>query len=527
MSPPRVVAVLAQGGSGRIELAFRAEGAFRRMYAVKRLRDGLAEDAKVREHFLREAAITTRLRHPNVVHVLDVGTDERGPYLVMDHVLGVSLRELREALGERRMPPQLVWLLGSAIARALHAVHTLTDDEGRPLGLAHRDLTPSNVMVGYDGIVRLVDFGLARASDERTATLLQGTSGYLAPEQLRFESVDGRADLFALGVILFELLHGRRLYGDADVRVAARRTLDEPLDALSSPSNPSAVSPREPSLTSRSSPHTSHDVPLDSAMESPSDATFDPWNDPALNPSEEELVLALLAKAPSDRPPSAREVARRLEGLWRARVRDEGAHDVRAFLASSLEGRERQTRARLAELWSTFDAERSAPAGRPRRAGRSVAMAAIGAIGVALVGALGWAGWPRPGSPSSGVPTVGAVAADPEAEDATETSVAADGARDDDASDPRVNGAPGGDATHDGTPREASGLDATVGPADEPNGVESAGTAPEAPDPSEATGSTETFSSMISNPSKTSRRRRPPRRSRVGAASDMAGLWSW
>ena len=509
MSVPRVVAVLAQGGSGRIELAFRAEGAFRRMYAVKRLREGLAEDAKVREHFLREASITTRLRHPNVVSVLDLGTDERGPYLVMDHVLGVSLRELREALGDRPVPAQLVWLLGTAIARALHAVHTLADDEGRNLGLAHRDVTPSNVMVGYDGIVRLVDFGLARASDERTASLLQGTSGYLAPEQLRFEPVDGRADLFALGVILFELLHGRRLYGDADVRIAARRTLDESLGAT--------------------------------------DSTLDPTLNATLDPSEDELIRALLSKAPANRPQSAREVARRLEGQWRARIRHEGAHDVRAFLSSTLAGREQQARARLAELWHAFETPESAePAPTtPRR--RGALAAAIGVAGVVMLGALGWAVWPHPGSrPMDVPPTLGETGTNAHDTDLTDVeATAATGDPDDESADDRSANVATGDRAIDVPTVAAASVRETDDRATDtmsddatPDDATPDDSTPDDSTPDDATPddhaaaqaipvteSEVTASEATESPS-SRRPRRRPRRPR-DPASDMSGLWSW
>ncbi|MCB9600543.1 MAG: serine/threonine protein kinase [Sandaracinus sp.] len=480
MSAPRVVAVLAQGGSGRVELAFRAEGAFRRMYAVKRLREGLAEDARVREHFLREAAITTRLRHPNVVSVLDVGADERGPYLVMDHVLGVSLRELREALGEDTMPAQLVWQLGASVARALHAVHVLADEDGKPLGLVHRDVTPGNVMVGYDGIVRLVDFGLARASDERTASLLQGTSGYLAPEQLRFEPVDGRADLFALGVILHELLHGRRLYGDADVRRAARRTLDEPLDAL----------------------------------------------DASLDPAEEALLRALLAKVPSNRPADARETARRLEGLWRARVRREGADDVRRFLATKLEGRERRARARLAELWRAFDTPKEAPNDASTSAKDAttapVAVAAPGmtrtrrpsnAVWIALAAltlgtTVGWTVWPA-AEGTNDTPHDRAPRRDEDARDGidaterataeadTPTNATRDDAARDDAAPTTTESTPSDTASNEDTPE-----------------------AGDAPDESVASDETQRA------PAPRRRRRRPTRDART-KGSKTTGLWTW
>ncbi len=345
---PPAVKEIARGGSGTIELAFR--GAlrgigFQRMIAIKRLRPDRREEPEARRMFLQEARLTGELRHPNVVGVLDLGEDDEGPYLLMDFVLGLSLGELSTALVERgvKLPVQLGLRIGAAIARGLQAAHEATDSKGEPLGLTHRDVSPNNVLVGFDGVVRLVDFGLARAlEDARSGELLRGTSGYLAPEQLRFEPIDARADLFALGVLLVELVSGERLYGDQDARVAAKRIVSEPV------------------------PDVRH-------------------LQPDLSEPVAALLETLLAKDPADRPTGAAEVYRQLEIAVRRRTLREGPLDLQGFLESHFEGLIQNRREELAGLWTVhttggFATSRAKP---PSRRGRWVV---AGAVAFALGG---------------------------------------------------------------------------------------------------------------------------------------------
>src|SRR5262245_51620257 len=208
---------------GRVDLAIRSAGEFRRMYAVKRLHPHLASDPEFRSMFLDEARIAGRIRHPNVVGVLDVGEDEQGPFLVMDYVHGLPLSNFVPLVirsGEP-MPVQICLRIAIDIARGIHAAHELVID-GRPSGLVHRDLSPQNVMIGFDGVARITDFGIARARGRSTRTetgVLKGKLAYLAPEQLFFEEPDRRSDLFSLGVLLFEMLSGSRLYTDERAHV--------------------------------------------------------------------------------------------------------------------------------------------------------------------------------------------------------------------------------------------------------------------------------------------------------------------
>ncbi len=269
---------LAKGGMGRVELALRREGEFRRVYAVKRLHPHLVEDADLRAMFIDEARVAGRIRHANVVSVLDVGEDREGPYLVMDYVEGLALSAImaHHAASGELLPVQICVRIGAEIARGLQAAHELTDDRGELLQVVHRDVSPSNVLVGFDGGVRLADFGIARAlgrSSELTGTgIIKGKLGYQAPEQLRFEKAEVRSDLFALGIVLYELLAGRRLYKESDESSGPLRILNDPPPDIGDERN---------------------DVP----------------------PELTELLFELLAKNREDRPASARIVARRLDEI--------------------------------------------------------------------------------------------------------------------------------------------------------------------------------------------------------------------
>jgi hypothetical protein len=278
--------VIATGGMGRVELALRQEGRFRRLYALKRIHAHLLDenDRMFRDMFLDEGRVAGLIDHPNVVGVLDVGDDEEGPFLLMQYVHGLSLGRLLSLsrAAEMPFPTQVAIRIAIDIARGLHAAHETRDDRGRPLGVVHRDLSPQNVLVGFDGVARVTDFGIAKALGQstRTATgVAKGKYCYMAPEQVAFRPVDRRADLFALGILIYEMLAGRRLYvsgsnGDREDPSAEgpRRILEEP--------------------------------PPDIGQERS-----------GLPPALVELTFDLLAKSPDDRPRDAQEVASRLEAI--------------------------------------------------------------------------------------------------------------------------------------------------------------------------------------------------------------------
>jgi eukaryotic-like serine/threonine-protein kinase len=223
VGPYKLIAAIGAGGSARIDLA-RIDRAysFQRHVVVKRPLEHLRADRAARAQLEREARIGGRLRHPNLVAVLDAGTHDGYPYLVLEYVHGSSLRTLMQTeVGGRVRELPVPVALGIAIdvARGMHDAHELTDEHGAPLGLVHRDVSPGNILLGSDGTVKLADFGIAK--ETRVSTLsgsMHGTVTYMAPEQCRGHAFDRRADIFSLGVILYELVTETRLFwADNDV----------------------------------------------------------------------------------------------------------------------------------------------------------------------------------------------------------------------------------------------------------------------------------------------------------------------
>ncbi len=223
VGPYRLLKAIGAGGSARIDLARldRAYG-FQRHVVLKRPLEHLREDPKAAASLRREARIGGQLRHPNLINVLDAGVHDSYDYLVLEYIHGASLRTLMQTDGPglvRDVPLAVALAIVTDAARGLHHAHELTDEHGAPLGLVHRDVSPGNVLVGLDGTIKLADFGIA--TETRVTTLsgsMHGTVTYMAPEQCRGHAFDRRADVFSLGVILYELVTGTRLFwADNDV----------------------------------------------------------------------------------------------------------------------------------------------------------------------------------------------------------------------------------------------------------------------------------------------------------------------
>jgi serine/threonine-protein kinase len=200
--------------------------------AIKVVHQHLSSDWEAMRWFIDEAMISIRIRHPNVVRVDELGEQDGLYYLVMEYVHGASLAQLLAALGRRgkRLDPWLSAWIAARIAEGLHAAHELRGDEGELLGVIHRDISPQNVLLSHEGEVKLVDFGIAKARGRAERTRegeLRGKIRYLAPEQVAGGPQDRRLDLFALGVVLWELLTQRRLY--------ASLSQEELLDAVRDP----------------------------------------------------------------------------------------------------------------------------------------------------------------------------------------------------------------------------------------------------------------------------------------------------
>lgn len=214
---------IAEGGMAEIYLASsRGPEGFEKDVAIKRIRAFLAGDEQFVQMFIAEARVASRLNHANLVQVFEFDKHQDTYYLAMELVRGHSLWDVRRRSKElmEPMPPTLVAHVGAEVARGLAYAHRLSD-KGKPLNLVHRDVTPHNVLLSFDGAVKLADFGVAKHSASSTAAgVLKGKFAYMSPEQARGDPLDGRTDLFALGIVLWENLTGGRLFdGDSDVAV--------------------------------------------------------------------------------------------------------------------------------------------------------------------------------------------------------------------------------------------------------------------------------------------------------------------
>ncbi|MEZ4225162.1 MAG: serine/threonine-protein kinase [Polyangiaceae bacterium] len=217
-----LLAPIGSGGLANVYLG-RAQGVggFTRQVAVKILHPHLREQRELMDQLIQEAKVVSQIRHPNVVQVLDVGEDTHGVFIVMDYVEGDSLATLlRWARSEGPALPRSIALriLADALD-GLQAAHAARDEDGTSLGLVHRDFSPQNLMVGTDGVTRLIDFGvakLARSAIQTRTGLIKGKVAYMAPEQTRGQPVDQRCDLWAAGVVIWETFAGRRLFRRGD-----------------------------------------------------------------------------------------------------------------------------------------------------------------------------------------------------------------------------------------------------------------------------------------------------------------------
>jgi serine/threonine protein kinase len=215
----QIVKHLASGGMAEVLLA-RATGieGFTRHVVIKRIRPGQAKDKGFVQMFLNEARLAAQLHHANIVQVHDIGQEGNEYFFAMEYVHGEDLRRLLTQLArhKQKLPVEHIVTIISAAAVALHHAHEQRGPDRKPLGIVHRDVTPANILVGYDGNVKVVDFGIAKAAakktDETQAGTLKGKASYMSPEQCTGEKVDRRSDVFALGIVLYELITTRRLF---------------------------------------------------------------------------------------------------------------------------------------------------------------------------------------------------------------------------------------------------------------------------------------------------------------------------
>jgi serine/threonine protein kinase len=271
-------------GRGGMADVFKARiqgpAGFERTFVVKRILPHLSDDPSFTKMFIDEAKLAAKLTHPNIVQVFELGSVDDEYFMSMEYVRGHDLAETMRTLWARIGPPrpELVAYVGREMCRALAYAHDFTSDEGESLGMIHRDVSPSNVMLSYDGTVKILDFGIAKAlggdaAEEATKSgTLKGKFAYMAPEQTASNEIDRRIDIFATGIVLHEILTGRRLFkGENDMQTIERVRRCEVV---------------APSL-------------------------FNPLCPPQLD----QIVLRALAKNPDDRYQSASEMADALDDI--------------------------------------------------------------------------------------------------------------------------------------------------------------------------------------------------------------------
>jgi len=308
---------IARGGMGAVYLArLHADAGIEKIVAIKVIRHDLAKEHRVVQMFLDEARIASRIGHSNVCAVFDVGIVEGSHFFAMEYLEGESLSKVLAALrarGAERRPANHARILARVLAQAcegLHAAHELTDVDGTPLAVVHRDVSPSNVFVTYDGTVKVMDFGIAWAARRVRASLsgeLKGKVGYFAPEVLRGDAADRRVDVWGIGIVAWELLTGERLF--------RRETSAATLEAVLTEAIPA------PSLIAG-------DVPKEL----------------------DRVVVRALERSPGMRHPTARALGQELEAVVALETRAVGAAEISAWMSELFpEGREK-ARHRFVEL---------------------------------------------------------------------------------------------------------------------------------------------------------------------------------
>jgi serine/threonine protein kinase len=227
---------IAEGGMASVWIArHTGKHGFEKFVAVKTVLPKFASDARFQQMFQDEARIASRIEHANVAQILDVGEQSEITYLVMEYVDGESLSTVHRALTKKGMkiPPGVVLRVMADVCGGLHTAHELRDDDGQLLGVVHRDVSPQNVLVSTKGVAKLIDFGIAKARDriagDTSAGQVKGKIRYMAPEQAMGSSVDRRADIWAVGAILYHLLSGKPPYdGENDVQALMVLTSGRP-----------------------------------------------------------------------------------------------------------------------------------------------------------------------------------------------------------------------------------------------------------------------------------------------------------
>jgi serine/threonine protein kinase len=314
-----ILALLALGGTAEIYLA-RIGGAagFEKYVVVKCLHDHLADDQEFVKMFLDEARLAAHLDHSNIVQTMELGEHENRYYMVMEFLAGLSLAMVVRRAGERiaggRVPAPLTLNMMAQATAGLHYAHERAIN-GKALNIVHRDISPQNLVVSFEGVVKVVDFGIAKAEMRETKTrtgTIKGKFAYMSPEQCVAANVDRRTDVFALGVIAWELLTGRRLF-------------------------------------KRPSPYETYQAVIDCVVDPPSKVNVE------LDPAIDDVIMKAVAKDKDDRYPTAEAFGDALLSYLHHRGKGSGPGDVSRFFDVSFAQEIEEHGARMRELISGRD----------------------------------------------------------------------------------------------------------------------------------------------------------------------------
>jgi serine/threonine-protein kinase len=322
---------IATGGMAMVWAArLKGTRGFQKIVAVKTILPKLSDDPEFEQMFLDEASLASQIRHPHVVEILDLGEQDGVLYLVMEWIDGVPLNQVLRAARKRGgVPLPVAVRICMQAAAGLHAAHELRDDAGQLVGLVHRDVSPQNVLVTYDGVAKVVDFGVAKATaaggSVTQAGHIKGKVAYMAPEQIRADTIDRRVDVFSLGCVLYYLTTGKHPFRkESDGATMYGICAPEP-----------AVSPRR--LV------------------------------PSYPVSLERVVMEALAKDPAKRFPTANDLLRALDHSLPASMRASTDEEVAKFLRSLFSEQREEHKTALSEALARADElSRSGADGGPR-----------------------------------------------------------------------------------------------------------------------------------------------------------------
>jgi TonB family protein len=290
---------IATGGMAEVYKArMRGVEGFQKIVAIKRILPHLTDNDEFVTMFIDEAKLAAQLQHPNIIHIYDLGKLERSYYIAMEYIDGKDLRSILRFLEEkqRRLPLGLALFIASRLADALDYAHRRRDMQGREMALVHRDVSPQNVLISFDGDIKLCDFGIAKAASKASHTragALKGKLQYMSPEQAWGKDLDHRSDIFSVGLVLYEMLTGRKAFAG-----------DSELSILEQVRSPRIATPREV--------------------------------DPAIPPEVERVVLKALKENREERYQTAAEMATDLNGILQSVRPAPAAAELGAFLSDML-----------------------------------------------------------------------------------------------------------------------------------------------------------------------------------------------